>query len=219
MYTQAELNALTSPLSNDARVLYCLGLRPTVNTNTMVSAPLQYKSLLTLVNGNSNDGPFTRGRDINQLIEQLAQAGLVSLPESLSFEASLNGERLLLPLTHEQPEYASLHQQRHAMHANWQPQTNVFNELANLIGLIDTHYEQEDTGEFVAYWLGRPEVVLSAYQWTQKFVHSLKTRRTAKGYQAVKKVGNQIVKVEAGIEADDNARKLVAKYANKSNNR
>lgn len=219
MYTQAELNALNSPLSNDARVLYCLGLRPLVNTNTLVTAPLQYKSLLTLVNGNAEPAKFSRGRDINQLIEQLIHAGLISLPETVTLETSLNGERILLPLVEEQPEYAALHQQRHAMHPNWQPQTTVFNELAGLIGLIDTTYEQEDTGEFVAYWLGRPETVLSAYQWTQKFVHTLKTRRTAKGYQAVKKVGNQIVKVEAGIEADDNARKLVAKYANKTNNR
>ncbi|MFS1702314.1 DnaT-like ssDNA-binding domain-containing protein [Alteromonas sp. AMM-1] len=219
MYTQAEINALTSPLSNDARVLYCLGLRPSVNTHTLVCAPLQYKSLLSLVNGNAESGPYTRGRDINQLIEQLLHAGLVTLPESVSLESSLNGERILLPLVQEHPEYAALHQHRQAMHPNWQPHVTVFNELAGLIGLIDTHFEQEDTGEFVAYWLGRPETVLSTYQWTQKFVHALKTRRTAKGYQAVKKVGNQIVKVEAGIEADDNARKLVAKYANKSNNR
>ena len=68
----------------------------------------------------------------------------------------------------------------------------------------------------MAYWLGRPEAVFSSYQWTQKFTYALKNRRTAKGYQATKKVGNQVVTVEPGIEADDNARQLVAKYANKS---
>ncbi len=216
MFTQAELNALTSPLSNAARVLYCLALRPKANQDTLLSNPLQYKELLALMNSDPQREPVTRGREINTLLEELTQAGLVSLPESLSLDMSLNGKRVLLPLISNTQGYQPFHQQHYAMHRDWQPERQVFEDIAALIGLIDKSFDEQDIGEFVAYWLGRPEAVFSSYQWTQKFTYALKNRRTAKGYQATKKVGNQVVTVEPGIEADDNARQLVAKYANKS---
>lgn len=215
MFTQAELNALTAPLSNAARVIYCLILRPTANKDTLLTTPLQYKELMSLVNGDPQQQPVTRGRDINILLDELAQAGLVTIPTPLSLDSSLNGKQLLLPLINNTQQYQPFHQQHYAMHRDWQPESQLFDDIATLIGLIDKTFEEQDIGEFVAYWLGRPEAVFSTYQWTQKFTYALKNRRTAKGYQATKKVGNQVVKVEPGIEADDNARKLVAKYANK----
>ena len=216
MFTQAELNALTGPLSNAARAVYCLALRPQANQDTLLTKPLQYKELLALINGDPHREPMTRGRDINILLEELTHAGLVSVPPDLSLDTSLNGQRVLLPLISNTQDYQPFHQQHYAMHRDWQPEKQVFDDIAALIGLIDKTFEEQDIGEFVAYWLGRPEAVFSNYQWTQKFTYALKNRRTAKGYQATKKVGNQVVKVEPGIEADDNARQLVAKYANKS---
>ncbi|NVK56967.1 MAG: flavodoxin [Alteromonadaceae bacterium] len=215
MFTQAELNALTTALSNAARVLYCVAFRPHANTDTLLTQPLQYKELLALVNGDNSQPIFTRGRQINSLIEELALAGLVTVPKTLNLDASLAGEQLLLPLIKNNQHALPLHQQHYAMHRDWQPDKAVFEDIATLIGLIDKSYDEHNVGEFVAYWLGRPESVLSSYQWTQKFTYSIKNRRTATGYQAVKKVGSQNVVIEPGIEADDNARQLVAKYAHK----
>lgn len=216
MFTQAEINALTAPLSNAARVLYCLGLRPSANKQTLMTAPLKYKPLLDLVNGDKSSEAYTRGREVNALLEELIQSGLVILPADLSTDESLNNKCIQLPLLGHQNDYQPLHQQHLAMHRDWQPEKSVFDDIATLIGLIDKSYDDTDIGEFVVYWIGRPEAVFSSYQWTQKFTYALKNRRTAKGYQATKKVGSQTVKVEPGLEADDNAKQLVAKYANKS---
>ena len=103
------------------------------------------------------------------------------------------------------------------MHASWTPNKSLFEEMASLLGIIDKTYEDSDIGEFVAYWLGRPSSVFSEFQWTQKFANNIKRKRLASGYGSAstptKIVGTQQVKVAAGIEADDNARKLVEKYA------
>ena len=66
--TQAELAVLQSPLSNDCRVLYLLGLRPTANTASTATAPIDYKFLLSLLNGEQKDLPYQRGRQINSLL-------------------------------------------------------------------------------------------------------------------------------------------------------
>ena len=77
----------------------------------------------------------------------------------------------------------------------------------------DAEYNEEDVGEFIAYWLGRPNALFSEFQWTQKFAYTMKRKRVASGYEPTRKIGSQQVKVAPGIEADDNARKLVEKYA------
>lgn len=215
MFTQAELNALTAPLSNRARVLYCLGLRIGVTIDTQLTKPIRYKTLLALVNGDNKSKTITLGREINAIIEELIQAGLVAIPTSHSTEQSLNGECLQLPLVKSNTQYISLHQEHVAMHKEWLPEQSVFEDIAALMGMIDKSYTSEEKGEFVSYWLGRPEAVLSIYQWTQKFTHSLKNKRAARGYKATQTIGHQTVKVEPGIKADDNAKQLVAKYANK----
>ena len=85
--------------------------------------------------------------------------------------------------------------------------------MASLLGIIDKTFDDNEVGEFIAYWLGRPSSVFSEFQWTQKFANNIKRKRLASGYAPTKVVGTQQVKVAAGIEADDNARKLVEKYA------
>ena len=84
--TQAELAALQSPLSNDCRVLYLLGLRPNANSATTSSAPIDYKQLLNLLNGDGKEEPYQRGRQVNSLVRQLEQVGLVALPLELDLE-------------------------------------------------------------------------------------------------------------------------------------
>ena len=108
--TQAELAALQCPISNDCRVLYLLGLRVGANTATTSSAPIDYKHLLNLLNGDSKDEPYQRGRQINSLVKQLEQVGLVALPLALDLEHTINGKTLLLPLLSEaQSDFDQLH--------------------------------------------------------------------------------------------------------------
>lgn len=212
--TQAELTILQSPLSNDCRVLYLLGLRPTANFATTSTSPIDYKHLLSLLNGEGKEHTFQRGRQINSLLKQLEQCGLVMFPEGMDLEHSINGKTILLPLLIEpQSNFDALHKTHYPISASWQPNKALFEELAQLLGIIDIEYDENDIGEFIAYWLGRPATILSEFQWTQKFAHNIKHKRISSGYAPVRKIGNQNVKVAAGIEADDNARKLVEKYA------
>ncbi|WP_018982197.1 DnaT-like ssDNA-binding domain-containing protein [Salinimonas chungwhensis] len=214
MFTQAEYHALCSGLNNEARVLYCLGLRPTANLATTTSDPLNYKFLLLLLNAdNQEEKVFTRGRQINSLLRHLEQAGLVALPQHLSFEQTLNGQTILLPLCNEaQDDFAHLHRQHQPMKPSWKPDKALFEQMASLLGLIDKSYDEDDVGEFIAYWLGRPNTVFSHFQWTQKFAYAMRFKRLAGGAAPKARVGNQQVPVAPGIEADDNARKLVEKY-------
>ncbi|RDV24789.1 flavodoxin [Alteromonas aestuariivivens] len=217
MYTQAEIDALNTPLCNESRVLYCLGLRPWVNPATATTEPLNYKILLSLLNGEhsqSAERPFTLGRQINRLLKKLENAGLIALPTELTFEQNLNGKVIILPLTLvETQQYAQLHQTSFAISVQWKPEQELYQELAALLGIIEHEYNQEDVGEFIAYWLGRPQAVFSQFQWTQKFAYAIKRKRTAMGMVPVKKVGTQQVSVAPTLEADDNARKLVEKYS------
>ncbi|MFB0953249.1 MAG: DnaT-like ssDNA-binding domain-containing protein, partial [Aeromonadaceae bacterium] len=63
-----------------------------------------------------------------------------------------------------------------AMHAQWRP-GDGFHDLARLCGLLESHYAEEELGEFIAYWLGRPETFASEHQWMLKFIKALKARR------------------------------------------
>ncbi|AXR04895.1 DnaT-like ssDNA-binding domain-containing protein [Salinimonas sediminis] len=215
LFTQAEYHALCSGLSNDARVLYCLGLRPTANITTTASEPLNYKFMLSLLNGDQQQqAPYSRGRQINSLLKLLEQAGLVALPQDLSFELSLNGKAILLPLCAQaQDDFAHLHRQHQPMKPSWQPDTALYKQMAGLLGLIDQVFDENDVGEFIAYWLGRPAAVFSHFQWTQKFAYAMRYKRLAGGSSPTQKVGSQSVPVAPGLEADDNARKLVEKYS------
>ena len=89
----------------------------------------------------------------------------------------------------------------------------LISDLAKLVGIIDYDYTTSELGDFIAYWLGRPESQFSEYQWTQKFVFNIKKMRLAHGFKNVQKVGQQIVQTKAGIVADENAKNLVAKYS------
>ncbi|MEP4890672.1 MAG: DnaT-like ssDNA-binding domain-containing protein [Aliiglaciecola sp.] len=210
----SEQAALTQALSNDARVLYLLGLRPIADEKTGLTAPLNYKQLIALLNGKNNE--FTLGRQINGLIKELVKHQLVEIEPDASLDKSFNQQCIRLPLLNiKQDDYPSLHLQWSGMTANWKPHQAAFEDLASLIGIIDKDYSQHELGEFIAYWMGRPELQFSQYQWTQKFVFQIKQRRVASGVKNVQKVGNQWVTPKAGVEADDNAKQLVAKYSKK----
>lgn len=211
-----EQSALTQDISNEARVLYLLGLRPMANKQTGLTTPLNYKQLIALLNGGSQQ--FTLGRQINGLIKELVKHQLVEVATDASLDKSFNGQQVTLPLLNiKQDDYPSLHLRWTAMHTDWSPHQTVFEDLATLVGIIDKQYSETELGEFIAYWMGRPEMQFSQFQWTQKFVFQLKQRRVASGVKPKHKVGNQWVTAKAGVEADENAKQLVAKYSNKQN--
>lgn len=214
MLNPSELSALHQPLSNEARALYCLVLVPQAEPDSGVTAPLNYKQIINLLN--AKEEKLTLGRQINGLLKELLNVGLVELPEDTPITRSCNGKCLALPLrVIKQDDYASLHLTWQNMSIDWQPESELFGDLAQLVGIIDKEFTDSELGEFVAYWMGRPQMQFSQYQWTQKFVFHLKQKRLAGGVKVAQKVGNQLVKPKAALEVDDNARKLVEKYSHK----
>jgi DNA replication protein DnaT len=209
---KAEQAALRQPLSNDARILYILGIKPTADESTGVTSPLNYKSLLSILN--TKEEKFTLGRQVNSLVKELLGVGLVCFQSNVELNHSFNSKILILSLTTMKvDEYSKLHLNWQTMHLYWLPNEKLISDLAKLVGIIDYEYTTNELGDFIAYWLGRPESQFSEYQWTQKFVFNLKKIRLAHGFKNVQKVGQQIVQTKAGILADDNAKKLVAKYS------
>ena len=192
-----------------------LGLKPYANASTAITPPLVYKQLIKLLNG--KEDKFTLGRQINSLVKELLSVGLVNFVEDVELNHSFNGKCLVLSLMLIKPDdYSALHTQWQAMHLNWQPDNQLLQDLAKLMGLIDNQYSDQDLGDFIGYWLGRPESHFSQFQWTQKFVFNLKRKRLASGAKNLHKVGQQLVQSRPGIVADENARKLVEKYSKKS---
>ena len=209
---KAEQTALLQPLSNDARILYVLGIKPTADESSGATSPLNYKSLLSILN--AKEEKFTLGRQVNSLIKELISVGLVNFEHKVELNHSFNGKTLVLPLTTMKvDEYSKLHLNWHSMHLKWHPNQKLISDLAKLVGIIDYEYTTNELGDFIAYWLGRPESQFSEYQWTQKFVFNLKKIRLAHGFTNVQKVGQQIVQTKPGILADENAKNLVAKYS------
>ncbi|WP_166422470.1 DnaT-like ssDNA-binding domain-containing protein [Paraglaciecola sp. 20A4] len=211
---EAEQKALSQALSNDARVLYLLGLKPTVDLTTGKTSALNYKQLLTMLN--AKESKFTLGRQVNSLIKELSQVELVSFIDEVDLNKSFNGKVLILPLLMIKPDdYAQLHLQWQKMSPDWSPNPILYQDLTKLVGIIDNEFSSYELGDFVAYWLGRPQTQFTQFQWTQKFVFNVKQKRLAKNIKAIHKVGSQIVTAKAGVVADDNAKNLVAKYSNK----
>tara|TARA_R110001599_G_scaffold261341_1_gene461723 strand:+ start:4630 stop:5304 length:675 start_codon:yes stop_codon:yes gene_type:complete len=211
---EAEQKALNQALSNDARVLYLMGLKPSVDLKTGKTQPLNYKSLLNMLN--AKESRFTLGRQVNSLIKELSQVELVSFIDEVDLNKSFNGKILLLPLLMITPDdYSQLHLQWQKMSTDWSPNATLYADLAKLVGIIDSAFSGHELGDFVAYWLGRPQTQFTQFQWTQKFVFNVKQKRLAKNIKAIHKVGNQVITAKAGVVADENAKNLVAKYSNK----
>lgn len=101
------------------------------------------------------------------------------------------------------------------MSFTWQPDPDLVSQISAMIGLIDSSYSNEDVGEFVSYWVGRPERFHTPYQWNQKFVLTLKRLRTAHWSKNSVQVGSQFTQNKPGLTMSDSARALVEKYGKK----
>lgn len=213
-----ELEALKTPLSNVARVLYCVFLRPQVNTGT-AQATINNKSIIELIN--SKKPVISLGRQIGTLLKELQSVGLIKVEEGTDFSKSLHNKQVTLPLTDlpQSLEDPAMHNQHKSMKLVWRPIETVFEDLCSLVGLIEKTFSAEELGEFIAYWLGRIDTQCTEYQWTQKLVIHLKQRRqrfplSEQRAQHKTAAGHQYVEPSAGIVFDDNVKLLIEQYKN-----
>lgn len=204
--TPAEHQALTSPrLSHPARSLYMLHLRHTARGER--TQPLDYPQLGKAL-AISADGEY-RYRvtpvALTGLLEELQQAGLLQLAEQ-PHDQHYHGAVFTLPLMG-MGGLAPLPSRQFAMHGDWQPDQQ-FDALARLCGLLDSQYDDTELGEFIAYWLGRPEAFANQHQWTLKFVRTLKNKRSIRR-PVTTGDGYQQQPVKASAEPSKRARQMI----------
>jgi hypothetical protein len=207
-----EIETLRTPLSNLARVLYCLYLRPQLKANSQ-KVTISNKAILSLIN--NKKAVITMGRQISALLKELYDVGLIEIQADADFSKSLHNQTITLPLTAlpQSLENPLFHSQYTSMRLDWRPIQSIFEDLCQLVGLIEKTYSADELGEFIAYWLGRIDTQCTEYQWTQKLVIHLKQRRQRLPLAEQKsKAGHQYVTPSAGIVFDDNVKKLINQY-------
>ena len=208
-----ELNLLSQPLSNEARILYLLVLRPAAHQITGISAAVNFKQIKTLLNqGGAN---INLGREINELLLELIETGLVERLPGQDTDKSLNGRQFRLPALQPMKNTEQLHT-KFALTTDWTPLPATFENIAQLTGLLQKEFSTEELGDFVVYWMGRPDQYFSDWQWTQKFIQHLRKNRQIKGYNPTSVVGYQQTTTESEVVIDENTRKLIDKYHGKS---
>lgn len=209
---ELELETLQTPLSNLARVLYCLYLRPQLKTNSE-KVIVNNKAILALINNKKT--VITMGRQISTLLKELHKQGLIEVQDDTDFSKSLHMQTLSLPLSNlpQSLENPLFHSQHKSMRLDWRPVESIFEDLCKLVGVIEKTYSADELGEYIAYWLGRIDTQCTEYQWTQKLVIHLKQRRQRLPLAEQKsKAGHQYVTPSAGIVFDDNVKQLINQY-------
>ncbi|MGK4474224.1 DnaT-like ssDNA-binding domain-containing protein [Aeromonas molluscorum] len=191
--TPAEYSALAHPrLSHPARSLYSLQLRRLIMENQppRLSYPELGRSLAVVDPMDTSGFSYqVNARQLTALFDELIEAGLLSIESPVESE-HYHQCSFTLPLLNQRSR-SPLPERPFQMHLHWRPDEEL-PALARLCGVIDASYSEEDLGEFIAYWLGRPEVFDSQHQWMLKFIRALKTRRYVRrpqtevqGYQQV----------------------------------
>ncbi|MFT7260498.1 MAG: DNA replication protein DnaT [Glaciecola sp.] len=212
-----ELDALQLSMSNHARALYSIYLA-SKSCSTKGNVTLSYKDIMQFLNG--KEEIVTLGRQVNSLLKELDSVGLIQINSEQSYKRSLNNQIIHLPLS-VTPEIYDIttdqHQNFVKMTVKWRANAELFEQICQLVGVIDKGYSADELGEYIAYWLGYPEKQFTDYQWTQKFVLNIKQRRQRLPVNKEQtKVGHQWITPQAGLEIDDNVKQLVEKYSGKS---
>ncbi|GAC26923.1 DnaT-like ssDNA-binding domain-containing protein [Brumicola pallidula] len=212
-----ELDALQLSMSNHARALYSVYL-VSKSKSMKGNVTLSYKDIMDFLNG--KEEVVTLGRQVNSLLKELDSVGLIRINHEQSYKRSLNNQVIHLPLSISKDLFdisTDKHQSFIKMNINWRPDADLFEQLCQLVGVIDKGYSADELGEYIAYWLGYPEKQFTDYQWTQKFVLNIKQRRQRLPVNKEQtKVGHQWITPQAGIEIDDNVKQLIEKYSGKS---
>lgn len=176
--TPAEYQALTSPsLSHPARSLYQFYLQHQAlgDKTQPLDYPLLGKALT--VQGQGDYRYRVTPATLTELVEELMTVGLLSVQHN-PHPQHFHGAVFLLPLKNLQG-LTPLPSRQFAMHPDWRPDQQ-FSGLARLCGLLDCTIDETELGEFIAYWLGRPEVFENQHQWMLKLVRKLKNQRSIK---------------------------------------
>jgi hypothetical protein len=212
-----ELDALQLSMSNHARALYSVYL-VSKSKSMKGNVTLSYKDIMDFLNG--KEEVVTLGRQVNSLLKELDSVGLIRINHEQSYKRSLNNQVIHLPLSISKDLFdisTDKHQSFIKMNINWRPDADLFEQLCQLVGVIDKGYSADELGEYIAYWLGYPEKQFTDYQWTQKFVLNIKQRRQRLPVNKEQtKVGHQWITPQASIEIDDNVKQLIEKYSGKS---
>ncbi len=202
--TPAEYQALTSSkLSHPARSLYLLYLRYQARAD--LTQPLDYPELgrALAVQGKGDYRYRVTPAELTALIDELQQAGLLSLTER-THPQNYHGARFRLALKNLQG-LAPLPARQFAMYPEWRPDEQL-DSLARLCGLLDSHFDETELGEFIAYWLGRPEVFENQHQWMLRFVRQLKNRRALRRDPTAPVTGYQQAAVPAKADGSPSKR-------------
>ncbi|PJG58316.1 DnaT-like ssDNA-binding domain-containing protein [Aeromonas cavernicola] len=208
--TPAEYSALAHPrLSHPARTLYTLQLRRLVLEHQ--PARLNYPELgraLAVVDPSDPSGFSFQvtARQLTELFDELMEAGLLHVEvvaesehyHQCSFQLPLLTQKVRSPLP-ERP---------FQMHLQWRPDEEL-PALARLCGVLDASYHEEELGEFIAYWLGRPEVFDSQHQWMLKFIRTLKTRRYVRRQPMVEQGYQQVTAAPAEAGPSKRAQQMI----------
>ena len=183
----AEYTQLCSPrLSHAARSLYYLYLRRQAdqNGNVLVSYPELGRAIAV-------EDPLTPGgfcfqvtaAGLTALFNELIAVGLVAQQTAEPHTGHYHLSSMTLPLaTATQAPSLPMAAGAYPMTLDWRP-GKEFDTLSKLCGLRSAIYDEDELGEFIAYWLGYPEKYATAHQWMLKFIRTLKARRYNKNHQ------------------------------------
>ncbi|MBO1518831.1 DnaT-like ssDNA-binding domain-containing protein [Oceanisphaera pacifica] len=176
--TPAEYQALTSPkLSHPARSLYQFYLQHQARGEYTQALDYPVLGKALAVQGEGEYRYRVTPATLTDLVDELLDIGLLNVVEN-PHPQHYHGAVFSLPLKRLQG-LAALPSRQFAMHPDWRPDEQ-FAGLARLCGLLDSHIDETELGEFIAYWLGRPEVFENQHQWMLKLVRKLKNQRSIK---------------------------------------
>lgn len=183
--TPGELLQLNRPtLSHPARSLYYLQLRRQADEQGYVWLNYPELGRALAVEDAQADNGFSyqvNATQLTHLLDELQEAGLLQLLPAPHPGPHYHGRQAALPLS--RSPVVPLAQPAFAMYAAWGPGSG-FTELGRLCGLLDCQVDDEELGEFIAYWLGRPETFATEHQWMLKLIKALKARRYARAPRA-----------------------------------
>lgn len=179
----SEYQLLLNPrLSHPARTLYTLFLRRQAENGHAVRVSYPDLGRALAVEDPVQPGGFAyqvNASQLTRLFDELLGLGLLDVLQK-PHPDHYHTATLTLPWLAGSNSIEPLAQPAHAMHTAWRPDTR-FAALAQLTGLLDANYDEIELGEFIAYWLGRPEVFANDHQWMLKFIKALKARRYSRG--------------------------------------
>ncbi len=199
---------LNGQISHAARSLYTLHLLRMAAKHHPVR--VSYADCLP---GLSTPGDICDSSRLTILFQELIAIGLV---QCLHKQTQAHYHDTLIKLPHSQfmatkqtPSSGQFLAQV-PMCAHWRPDEQ-FARLSRFCGLACADFSEPELGEFIAYWLGRPEVLCNQHHWMMKFIKFLKNKRVAKPMTTFSNVGYQPMSMQGdSTHLSPRAQKMIA---------